>query len=74
MTAPADGVGLRVLIVEDNSDCADSMAFLLSLYGYEVAIAGDGPSALTKVQADKPDVVLLDLALPGMSGYEWHDS
>src|SRR4051812_30497298 len=70
MTAPANGAGLRILVVDDVADCADSMALLLRLYGHEVEIAPNGPIALEKAWADKPDVVLLDLGLPGMSGYD----
>jgi CheY-like chemotaxis protein len=67
----ADNVpGLRVLVVEDNTDGADTLAMVLRLDGYDVEIARDGPSALVKGQEYKPDVVLLDLGLPGMTGYE----
>jgi two-component system OmpR family response regulator len=65
-----DGVGLRILIVEDRADNAVSMAMLLGMYGHNVEIATDGPSALEKARTNEPDVVLLDLGLPGMSGYE----
>src|SRR5438105_4057607 len=64
------GVGLRILIVEDNIDSAVSMAILLRMYDHAVEIAANGPIALEKVRMDKPDVVLLDLGLPGMSGYD----
>jgi two-component system CheB/CheR fusion protein len=65
-----DGSPLRVLVVDDHTDCAVSFAILLQLWGHEVQIAKDGPTALAAVQADKPHVVLLDLALPGMHGLE----
>ncbi len=61
---------LHILIAEDRADCADSLALLLRLYGYDVEIARTGPAALEKAQADGLDVVLLDLGLPGMSGYD----
>jgi CheY-like chemotaxis protein len=48
---------LRVLVIEDNEDTASSLAILLRLYGYEVDIAVDGPSALRAVQASPPDAV-----------------
>jgi CheY-like chemotaxis protein len=60
----------RVLAVDDNRDSADSMAMLLRLWGHEVQVAYDGPSALTLAQEHKPEVVLLDLGLPKMTGYE----
>jgi CheY-like chemotaxis protein len=61
---------LRVLVVDDNQDGADSLACLLRLHGHEVRTARDGPSALAAAQADAPEVVLLDIGLPGMDGYE----
>ena len=67
---PDPAAGLHILIAEDRADCAESLAMLLRLFGHEVEIARDGPAALEAVRADEPDVVLLDLGLPGMSGYE----
>jgi two-component system CheB/CheR fusion protein len=61
---------MRVLVVEDNEDTATSLAMLLRLYGYEVEVAPDGPSACRAVQASPPDVVLLDIGLPQMNGWE----
>jgi CheY-like chemotaxis protein len=58
------------LVVDDHADTAQSMALLLQFWGHEVEFARDGPSALAKAQAHLPDVVLLDIALPGMDGYE----
>lgn len=63
-------IGLRILIVEDHADCAESLASVLHLFGHEVEIAVDGPSALAAIGAYQPDVVLLDIGLPGMNGYE----
>jgi CheY-like chemotaxis protein len=60
---------LRVLVVEDHEDAAATMAMLLRLYGHEVVVAADGPSALQAVQTNLPDVVLLDLAMPKMDGW-----
>ncbi len=60
----------RVLIVEDEPDLADPLAYLLRREGYEVEIAEDGPSALTAYHARGADIVLLDLMLPGMPGTE----
>src|SRR5262245_15745220 len=58
---------LRVLVVEDNADCADSMALLLNLFGHEVAVARDFASALQSVTDHSPDVVFLDIGLLGNS-------
>jgi signal transduction histidine kinase len=59
-----------VLVVEDSAELAESMALLLGLWGYEVRVAHSGPAALAAVSAHPPDVVLLDIGLPEMSGYE----
>jgi CheY-like chemotaxis protein len=61
---------LRVLLVEDHLDVATSTAEVLRLDGYEVSFAMDGPTALAAAQAVQPDVVLLDIGLPKMDGYE----
>ena len=61
---------LRILVVDDNADSAESMALLLSLSGHETRTAGDGPAALEAFRAFRPAVVLLDIGLPGMDGYE----
>jgi CheY-like chemotaxis protein len=58
-----------VLVVEDNEDAAASLGMLLRLYGCEVELAFDGPSACRAVQASPPDVVLLDIGLPKMNGW-----
>jgi len=62
--------GTRVLLVEDNLDSADALAELLRAWGYEVAIANDGAAALQAAQFSRPEIVLLDIGLPGMDGYE----
>ena len=59
-----------VLIVEDEAALAEPLAFLLRKEGFEVRIAGDGPTALAEFEANHVDIVLLDLMLPGMSGTE----
>lgn len=59
-----------VLIVEDERDLADMLKFHLERAGYGVAVAGDGAAALRKVQDSQPDLVLLDLMLPELSGTE----
>jgi CheY-like chemotaxis protein/two-component sensor histidine kinase len=60
----------RVLVVEDNKDGAQILARLLSVWGHDVAVAHDGPAALEVARAHHPEVVLLDIGLPGMNGYE----
>ncbi len=64
------GRALRILVVEDNVDSADSLNLLLRLYGHDVQVARTGPTALEMASAFRPDVVLLDIGLPGMDGYE----
>jgi signal transduction histidine kinase/CheY-like chemotaxis protein len=66
---PADVVH-RVLVVDDNRDAADSMAEIVELLGHRAQVAYDGPSAVEIARATSPDVVLCDIGLPGMSGYE----
>jgi len=60
----------RVLLVDDNVDSAESLAQILSLSGHDTRTAADGPDALQVAEQFKPDVVLCDLNLPGMSGYD----
>jgi two-component system chemotaxis response regulator CheY len=61
----------RLLIVDDHEDFRSSARTLLELEGFDVVgVAADGPSALSAVQALAPDVVLLDVQLPGMDGFE----
>ncbi|HUG54553.1 MAG TPA: PAS domain S-box protein [Vicinamibacteria bacterium] len=61
---------LRVLVVDDNQDAAETTAMLVRAWGHEVAIARDGASALDAVTRQRPRVVLLDIGLPGIDGYE----
>jgi CheY-like chemotaxis protein len=63
-------IARRVLIVDDNIDGAESMAIRLRLTEHEVRIVNDGPSAIEAATAFKPEVVVLDIGLPGMDGYE----
>jgi len=60
----------RVLIVDDNRDAADSLSLLLQMDGHEVQTAYGGEEALQVIDVFAPDFVLLDIGLPGMSGYE----
>jgi CheY-like chemotaxis protein len=67
---PAGGRSLRVLVVEDNVDAGDSLSLLLRLHGHEVLVARTGPMALEMATQTMPEVILLDIGLPGMDGYE----
>jgi CheY-like chemotaxis protein len=60
----------RVLLVDDNIDSAESLAQLLAMSGHDARTAGDGPAALEIAASFDPEVVLCDLALPGMSGFD----
>jgi CheY-like chemotaxis protein/anti-sigma regulatory factor (Ser/Thr protein kinase) len=59
-----------VLIVEDNHDAATTLAQLLELEGHRTRVAGDGATALALARVRRPDLVLCDIGLPGMDGYE----
>src|SRR3954454_17155978 len=61
---------LHVLVVDDCPDMRSTMLLVLRAWGFEACDAGDGGAALRVAQAFCPDVVLLDLGLPGMDGYE----
>jgi CheY-like chemotaxis protein len=73
----------RILVVDDNIDAARSMSRVLTLlYGQDVQVAYDGPSALASVESFRPEIVFLDIGLPGMSGLDvaasmreqpWHE-
>jgi PAS domain S-box-containing protein len=71
-TEPVQPVGpvRRILVVDDHQDSTDSLALFLRLRGHDVRTARDGPSALDEIERYRPDVVFLDLGLPGMSGYD----
>ncbi len=60
----------RILVVDDNEDGAESLATLLELYGHNVRIAHNGSAALSVAEEFRPNVILLDIGLPGMDGYE----
>jgi CheY-like chemotaxis protein len=62
--------GLRLLIVDDNPDAADSMAMLAELEGARVRVAYAAELALAAIDEDPPQVVLLDIGMPGLNGYE----
>lgn len=66
----AEGKDACILLVDDNMDSAHGLARLLRRRGFRVEVAHDGPQALTQAKASPPQVVLLDIGLPGMDGYE----
>lgn len=61
---------MRVLVVDDLAASADTLKMLLEMEGFEVSVAGDGQTALQTAAEFHPDVVLLDIGLPGMNGFE----
>lgn len=65
-----DALRRRVLVVDDNVDAAQSIAMILQLSGYDVRCVFDGLSAINAAREFHPDVVVLDIGLPGLSGYE----
>ena len=60
----------RVLVVDDNADAAEMLGEMLSLAGHIVSVKNDPITALESVSAFQPDLAVLDIGLPGMSGYE----
>jgi PAS domain S-box-containing protein len=64
------GPSRRVLVVDDNPDAADSLGVVLALHGFETQTAHDGRAAFEALESFQPSVILLDLGMPGMSGYE----
>ena len=68
--APRSLNSQRVLIVEDEQDAANMLTLLLTSHSHEVRVAGDGPAAIAAAAQFHPEVMLIDIGLPGMSGYE----
>jgi CheY-like chemotaxis protein len=60
----------RILVVDDNDDAASLLAVLLQLDGHEVQTARDGGEAVDRAESFQPEVVLMDLVMPGMDGFE----
>ncbi|MDE1153321.1 MAG: response regulator [Micavibrio sp.] len=65
-----DGVLMRVLVVDDNVDSAKTMGWMMEMFGNQVHLAYTGPEALKEAQEFKPHLVLMDIGLPGINGYE----
>ena len=68
--APRPAGCQRILIVEDNADAAESTQYLLSSIGHEVQVVADGGAAIEAARRLRPDLILLDIGLPGMDGYQ----
>jgi CheY-like chemotaxis protein len=64
-----DGPTLRVLVVDDNTDAADSLGLLVRLWGHDARVAYDGAGVLETAAAYRPDAILLDIGLPRVDGY-----
>jgi CheY-like chemotaxis protein len=60
----------RVLVVDDHDDARDLLAVIVSGRGYEVETAADGEAAVAEARRSKPDVIIMDLFMPGVDGYE----
>lgn len=69
MRPMSDAPTLRVLIAEDNQDSANSMKMLLESLGYEAHVVNDGEAAIKAVGDLQPQVILMDIGLPNLSGY-----
>jgi signal transduction histidine kinase/ActR/RegA family two-component response regulator len=69
-TPPLATAGRRVMVADDNTDAAEALAMLLELAGHEVRVAHGGRAALAIAQTFRPDVALLDIGMPDLSGYE----
>jgi signal transduction histidine kinase/DNA-binding response OmpR family regulator len=70
VTETIDGQRRRILVVDDYPLAAEALMKMLQLAGHDVRIAQDGPSAMEEVRCRRPEIVLLDIGLPGMDGYE----
>jgi CheY-like chemotaxis protein len=64
---------VRVLVVDDDADIRELLVEFLGSEGYDVTSAGDGVEALERARAHRPDVILLDLMMPGMNGWEFRE-
>jgi CheY-like chemotaxis protein len=71
MPPPAYGASQRrrILVVDDNVDAAEGLGLLLRQMGHDVQVAHDGPAALEAARDNRPDLVLLDIGMPGVDGY-----
>jgi two-component system CheB/CheR fusion protein len=70
VATPAAPRSLRVVVVEDNADSRETLCVFLERAGFDCQVAGTGPQALALMEATSPHVVILDIGLPGMDGFE----
>ncbi|HVA44838.1 MAG TPA: response regulator [Pirellulales bacterium] len=68
--AKTSGPSLRLLVIDDNHDAADTMAMLLRVMGHQASVAYSGATGVERAIAESPDAVILDLGLPEIDGYE----
>jgi CheY-like chemotaxis protein len=68
--SPAPATGRRVLVVDDNIDAAETLAMMLEILGQTTSQAHDGNAALRVAEQFKPEVVFMDIGLPGLTGHE----
>ena len=69
MAASSKTSGSRILVVDDSVDSAETLGELLRIWGHDVRLAHDGPGAIAAAREYRPEVVLLDIGLPGMDGF-----
>ena len=69
-TAASPAPGMRVLVVDDNHDAGEVLAMLLESMGFKAQAVDSGPAALAVLSDYQPNVILLDIGMPGMNGYE----
>ena len=67
--SPARPAGSRILVVDDSLDSAETLGELLKIWGHDVRLAHDGPAAVAAARDYRPEIVLLDIGLPGMDGF-----
>jgi CheY-like chemotaxis protein len=67
--APSRAAGSRILVVDDSIDSAETLGELLKIWGHDVQLAHDGPGAVAAARDYRPEVILLDIGLPGMDGF-----
>lgn len=60
----------KILVVDDNVDAAFTLQMLLKLQGFQVEVCYSGPEAIVTAESLQPDVILMDISMPGMNGYE----
>jgi CheY-like chemotaxis protein len=70
ITEAPSGGGLRILIVEDNEALAQTTGWMIEMIGHDYKLAHNGPDAIDLARTYRPDVVMMDIGLPGMNGYD----